>query len=354
MNENLIQVLWVEDDPIITKTFPMEAAAVNLELVPFGCWKDAEEALTTDFSRWSAIILDARCKYKKGDQDNATRFLTNVLSKIGVICTQHHRIIPWYILSGGSDEELNDLIIEDREKWDGDWPKKFYSKTTDRDMLFHRIRYHAKLSPERQTRMLLYPDVFRAIEIADLDPEVDAMMEDLLVPIHQADKTAEDYNNKMTLIRKCIEHIFRSMAKHGILPNQKQGDSYVLHKVLTDSRGAITNTWCSLILSGRDAKDRNGKTVVKSMEKVLPNAIKDSFHNLIEIAAAYEHAVNKDANEEQQKNSRQTAEFLDYIGHAPYLLRSMTMELCCVILWYAHYLADHEDEERNALNWEVL
>lgn len=114
MNENLIQVLWVEDDPIITKTFPMEAAAVNLELVPFGCWKDAEEALTTDFSRWSAIILDARCKYKKGDQDNATRFLTNVLSKIGVICTQHHRIIPWYILSGGSDEELNDLIIEDR------------------------------------------------------------------------------------------------------------------------------------------------------------------------------------------------------------------------------------------------
>lgn len=43
MNENLIQVLWVEDDPIITKTFPMEAAAVNLELVPFGCWKDAEE-----------------------------------------------------------------------------------------------------------------------------------------------------------------------------------------------------------------------------------------------------------------------------------------------------------------------
>ena len=112
-------MLWVEDDPIITKTFPMEAAAVNLELVPFGCWKDAEEALTTDFSRWSAIILDARCKYKKGDQDNATRFLTNVLSKIGVICTQHHRIIPWYILTGGSDEELNDLIIEDREKWEG-------------------------------------------------------------------------------------------------------------------------------------------------------------------------------------------------------------------------------------------
>ena len=79
MNENLIQVLWVEDDPIITKTFPMEAAAVNLELVPFGCWKDAEEALTTDFSRWSAIILDASCKYKKGDQDKAAMRNSTIL-----------------------------------------------------------------------------------------------------------------------------------------------------------------------------------------------------------------------------------------------------------------------------------
>lgn len=354
MNNNLIQVLWVEDDPLITKAFPIEAAAVNLELVPFGCWKDAEEALKSDFNRWSAIVLDAKCKYKKDSQDNAAVFLTQAMHSIDTICQSHHRMIPWYVLSGGSEEDLNDLIIDSREQWDSDWPKKFYSKTTDREMLFHRIRYHAKLSPERQVRLLLYPDVFHAIEIADLDSEVDAMMEDLLVPIHQADKTAEDYNNKMTLIRKCIEHIFRSMAKHGILPNQKQGDSYVLHKVLTDSRGAINTTWCSMILSGRDVNDRKGKAVIESEESILPNTIKDSLHRLIEIAASYEHAINKDANEEQRKNSRQTAEFLDYIGDAPYLLRSMTMELCCVILWYAHYLADHEDEERNALNWEVL
>jgi hypothetical protein len=46
--------------------------------------------------------------------------------------------------------------------------------------------------------------------------------------------------------------------------------------------------------------------------------------------------------------------FLDSINNAPYLLRGMVMELCNIILWYAVYLDNHDDEEINALNWEVL
>ena len=86
----------------------------------------------------------------------------------------------------------------------------------------------------------------------------------------------------------------------------------------------------------------------------MPNVLKDSFQRLIEISAANEHAENKGANEEQQKNSRQTSSFLEKIGNAPYLLRGMVMELCNIILWYATYLDEHDDEEINALNWEVL
>ena len=43
--ENLIQVLWVEDDPQITRIYPMEAERYGIELVPFGCWEEAEKAL---------------------------------------------------------------------------------------------------------------------------------------------------------------------------------------------------------------------------------------------------------------------------------------------------------------------
>ena len=178
-------------------------------------------------------------------------------------------------------------------------------------------------------------------------------MEELLLPIHTMSYSGKEYNDKMTKVRKCIELIFQSMAQHGILPNKKQGEHLIMHNILVDKRGGINNTWCSMIIAGLDIK-KDENIIVKSSKNILPNVLKDSFQRLIEISAAYEHAENKGASEEQQKNSRQTSAFLDKIGNAPYLLRGMVMELCNIILWYAAYLEEHDDEEINALNWDVL
>ena len=353
MNTNLIQVLWVEDDPNNTQIYPIEASRYGLELVSFNCWEEAEKALVSDFKRWSAIILDAKCKYKKGDHDNAQRFLVHVLSSITRICAEQKRVIPWFVLSGGSEEELNDLIIDNREEWDGDWnKKKYYSKATDRDILFQRIPYKAKLSPEMQIRLIYYPDVFKAINRSELDSEVAIYMEDLLLPIHARNYSGKEYNNMMTNIRKCIELIFTSMAENGLLPNKKNNGKYVFHDILVDSKGGINTTWCSLILSGKEVKV--GDKIRIESTNILPNVLKDSFQRLKEISAAYEHTVNKNANEQQQKNSRQTPEFLESLGNPPYLLQSMTLELCNIILWYANYLEEHDDEELNALNWNII
>ncbi len=356
MNENLIQVLWVEDDPQITLTYPIEAAQYGIQLVPFSCWEEAEKALISDFKRWAAIVLDAKCKYKHDSHDNAAVFLTQAIHAIDTICANHHRILPWYVLSGGSEEELNDLIIDSREEWDGDWKqKKYYSKTTDRDLLFHRIPYHARVSPEMQIRLVYYPDVFKAIKNAQLDVDLEIYMEELLLPIHTMNYSGREYNDKMTLVRKCVENIFHSMAHHGILPNKKLNGKWVMNDVLVSRTGSININWCSWIISGKDIIDPLTKNIkVKSHVNILPNVLKESFQRLIEITGAYEHAENKDASEEQLKNTRQTSAFLDKIGNAPYLLRGMVMELCNIILWYAAYLDEHDDEEINALNWEVL
>lgn len=354
MNTNLIQVLWVEDDPDIINLYPMEAYRYGLELVPFSCWEEAEKAFASDFKRWSAIILDAKCKYKKEDHDNAPRFFIHALSSITKISAEHKRVIPWFILSGGSEEELNDLIIDSREEWDGDWKeKKYYSKTTDRDLLFHRIPYKAKLSPEMQLRLVYYPDVYEAIRRTDIGDEFEIYLEELLLPIHAQNYSGKEYNNLMTNIRKCIELIFQSMAGKGILPNKKHGDGYALHDILMDKRGGINNTWCSKILSGKEVEVIKDENVSITSKNILPNVLKESFQRLIEISSAYEHAVNKNADEQQLANSRQTSVFLESIGNAPYLLRSMTMDLCNIILWYASYLKDHGDEEMNALDWNV-
>lgn len=353
MNTNLIQVLWVEDDPDNIQFYPIEASQYGLELVSFSCWEEAEKALVSDFKRWSAIILDAKCKYKKGDHDNAQRFLVHALSSITKICAEQKRVIPWFVLSGGSEEELNDLIIDSREEWDSDWiEKKYYSKTTDRSILFHSISQKAKLSPEMQIRLIYYPDVFKAIDRSGLDSEVAIYMEELLLPIHARNYSGKEYNNMMTSVRKCIELIFTSMADNGILPNNRKDGKYVLHDILVDSRGGINTTWCSKILSGKEIK-AGDKGRIESTN-ILPNILKDSFQRLIEISAAYEHTINKNADEQQKKNSRQTPNFLNSIGNSPYLLQSMALELCTIILWYANYLEDHDDEELNALNWNII
>lgn len=355
MNENLIQVLWVEDDPLVTNAYPLEAARYGIQLVPFNCWEDAQKALEADFKRWSAIVLDAKCKYKHNSHDNAAVFLTQAIHAIDTICANRHRILPWYVLSGGSEDELNDLIIDSREEWDGDWnDKKYYSKTTDREMLFRRIPYHAKISPEMQIRLVHYPDVFKAIRNIGLDEEVEILMEDLLLPIHFQKYTGKEYNNLMTKVRKCIEYIFQSMAEKGLLPNQKKDNKFIPHDILSDKRGGTINTtWCSLLISGKNV-ELGDKVIIKSLKNILPNVLKNSFLDLKEITGSNEHSCNKEASEEQQKNTRNTPEFLASINNAPYLLRGMAMNLCCIIIWYANYISEHNDEEINALNWEIL
>lgn len=83
MRDKIIQVLWVDDDPLITDAYPREAEMLEgIEIVPFLCWEDAEEALEDDYNRWDTILLDAKCSFRRGDPDKAPRFLMNVFRRI--------------------------------------------------------------------------------------------------------------------------------------------------------------------------------------------------------------------------------------------------------------------------------
>ena len=107
-NPDLIKVLWVEDDPDVLESYPDEACEYGLKLVPHLCWDDAKSALESDFDSWSAIILDAKCKYHRDSADNAVEFLREALDDISTICEKKGRIIPWYVLTGGSETEVSE------------------------------------------------------------------------------------------------------------------------------------------------------------------------------------------------------------------------------------------------------
>ena len=335
---DLIQVLWVEDDPKVTMTYPLKAERFHLELVPFSCWDDAKAALENEFDRWSAIILDAKCKYHKDSNDNVVVFLREALKDISVTCKEKGRVIPWYVLTGGDTSEVSDSINDERMKWDSDWTKgenkKYYSKNVDNESLYRRIRYHAQKSPRIQIQEM-YRDVFDAIEKCSIDDEGYNALEDLLVPIHFPDQIeANDYNDKYAKARSVLEYIFRSMSVHGMLP---------------DWGKQINLQWSSCLLSGMHAtKIKDGKeiVVIESKKQVLPPVLKKVMKEMVRIIPAFCHSDNKEENEIKKE------EYLKDVDSSTFLLKSFTFQLCDIILWYRNYLQEHPDEELNALEWE--
>ena len=66
---NMLNVLWVEDNVVLHQSFSMEAkrAPYFLKLIPHSCWEDAEKVLIENYDEITAIILDAKCKFKSGE-----------------------------------------------------------------------------------------------------------------------------------------------------------------------------------------------------------------------------------------------------------------------------------------------
>lgn len=331
-NYDFIQVLWVEDDPDVTLAYPLDAAKYGLQLVPFPCWDDAKKALTDNFDRWSAIILDAKCKYHRNSDDNAVRFLGEALKDISVICKD--RIIPWYIFTGGAETEVSDSINDDRLKWDADWKeKKYYSKNTDNDILYRRIKIHAIKSQRLQIQEM-YRNVFDAIEKCSIDDEGYNALEDLLVPIHFPDQIeTNDYNDKFVKARSVLEYIFSSMSNHGMLPYWGK---------------QVNLQWSSCLLSGMPAtriKDGKEIVVIESKKQLLPPVLRCVMKEMVKIIPAFCHSDNKEENEIKKE------EYLKDVDSSTFLLKSFTFQLCDIILWYRNYLQKHPDAELNALEW---
>ena len=338
----LIQVLWVEDDPVVTETFPLKAENFGLDLVSFPCWDDAKEALERDYSRWSAIILDAKCKHHKDSADSAVVFLREALKDISVLAEKKDRTIPWYVLTGGDTSEVSDSINDERDKWDKDWTdstkKKYYSKNTDTEMLYKRIQYHAQVSPRLQVQKM-YRNVFEAIEKCKIDDDAHNALEDLLVPIHFTDEIdAKDYNDKFQKARDVLEYLFRSMSSNGILPNWGWEDK---------KKSRLNFTASCFLLSGStfNDKQRNEKYVIK--QRILPKEFVGIIKLMSNMIPPFCHSDDENGNK-YNKN-----EYLKHVDGSTFLLKSFSLQMCDLILWYRNYLREHGDKEVNAMNWEV-
>ena len=336
-DEELINVLWVEDDPKIIDTYPLDAERYGLFLVHFPCWDDAKAALQKDYAHYSAIILDAKCKHHRDSKDDAIVFLGHALSDIKELAKEKGEVIPWYVLSGAAEDDFTRSILEDRLKWDEDWTqstnKVYYAKGVDNEMLYQRVRVHA----ERYNKLFqihhIYKDVFDAMKEVHLEEET-INMEDLLIPIQfPVQKYVKDYNDSgFKKARLLLESVFRSMIQNGILP---------------DFGRKINFTWSSYLLCGKDAINGQKEVQYKFIgkESIMPHVLGKNLIAMSEYLPTDLHNVDKNP-----KNSLKY--YLETVDSSPYLLKSYTMQLCDIILWYRNYLRNHQDFEENSKNWE--
>ena len=339
---DLIQVLWVENDEKVTQTYPVKAKQqFGLQLVAFPYWEKAHEELKNNYDRWSAIILDAKCKFKSGSDDNAVEFLREALKDISVLAKERGRVIPWYVLTGGDANEVSYSINEERLMWDKDWTethhRNFYSKATDREALYARIKKHYQDSHRLQIQKM-YSNVFDAMQECKLDNQANEELIDLLIPIHfPKDTSNKDYNNRFKKARQLLEYIFQSMVDIGLLP--PWGDE-------------MNTRWSCCILSGKHAtKGKNRSIVIQNNypdDPALPIVMQKTMQSMVDILPA---DVHKKSCNVRKAN---IPDYLASVNGTSFLLKSFAFQLCDIILWYKNYLVDHNDIEQNKKRWDIL
>lgn len=360
-----IQVLWVEDDPMIISDLQEDALEIaEIDLHPFESWEDAEPELERDYGRWDAIILDAKCKYKRTDPDKAPRFLTNVFRRIEYLAKMKNHSIPWYVLSGQGEDEIHDNIPIDIE-WDADWERishrRFYKKGStikigkkemlESEALFRRIKNQViHNNPELQIEYDKYPDVFHALDRLGLECEVGFYLMPLLEPIHFHGTKNADYNHRYVDVRKALEGIFRHMVIMGILPPNTVAKNA--------KKESVNLSWSSLFLGGSQPEDPDSLSDYDSEKKfwtkverltegpIVPKQLADWLKSAIFQTGGAAHTTT--ADEEMAMNLEK---YLPHVGGSPYMLRSLVMGLCDFILWYDNFIKAHPDEEMNALNF---
>ena len=337
---DLIQVLWVEDDKDVTSTYPIQAEAYGLHLVPFSCGDDGRAALDKEYSRWSAIILDAKCKHHIDSADNAIRFLGNALKDIAAMSKERGRIIPWYVLTAGDESNISDSINEDRNKWDADWTEKenkvYYSKNTDRKALFERIRTHAQKSARIQVQEM-YRDYYN--QLSDLHVEVCddilTILETMHFPNSHPDFAPRRFYNPL---RKALEYVFRATRKIDLIPNE------------FFDRNKVNLNQCFMYVIGNDASKLGYKHGGGS---VVPSYIQDMMSLIVHLGNANSHSFEPSHSTELSDDEIEKYENnIKSIGaNSRILLFSMALQFYEILQWTNNYIREHQDKEANKKNW---
>lgn len=233
MSDIRYKVLWVDDltgsqDEIFAGGFEGVADEFGIDLAIYTNWEEAETDLKKNFKTYSAIILDANCKYGKNDNETDEFFIPSVVASLARIFGEKRQVKPWYILSAGTMSKFDDVVKiaqRDHAAHQEEWGNMVYLKDAidnsinSVDTMFQNIVKMAKVQNENIIAFN-FQDVFKYLgEGRLICKEARAIMMDMLCAFYfPADHWQFKYEGNP--LRKVMEYIFRAAFNYGLLPQE--------------------------------------------------------------------------------------------------------------------------------------
>lgn len=333
MNESLTKIMWLEEDLFIRNEFIEKAKEYELELCPYNCWEDALNVLKSDLKKYSAIILNPKCKLGRGDRPKPQKFLPQVFCDITAITVMNNIIIPWYVFTDLEPSKFEDLIISDRIKYDGEWERPYYSMSEDGDYLFNRIKMQTSSIERTKIRDGVHKKFFdnlSQLTSFEFVKEDISTMEDVLISLYE---NKESRRCNFINLRKVIESFFKSMMRFHIIPDD-----------LRNAMGEINITGCGRLLAGM--KCTVGNFQYEKEEEVLDSIASNNLYNIINICHGYAHSESINSLYKR----KDTNKYLE-VTRTNNLLHACALMLVDVILEYCEYLSKNLSNIENKIFW---
>ena len=313
-------VLWIDDEWDKMSAFRMECEELyGLKLEPYKTCKEGLLALENDLDRWDAVLLDAKMLDESENEVASLKGLGKAKKRLDELSSK--KKIPYFIFTGQPDLSSDDNFSA--------FFGEFYVKSRDEKRLLNDIVTAINLVDSNQIKSN-YHHVFSSLDSLGIKNYTEDILLDILLPLHYKERE-ETFRpvHHYTQLRKVIEYLFRACHKIGLVP-----DACI-------SNGMVNLNQCSLYVAGKNPEKINLR-YGKEGDRIVPKHIEKIIRSVLELGNTCSHTVDLDSDDIEK------IENLFRSMKSNYLIYGITLQLCEAVVWFANYIATHNDKEYNS------
>ena len=313
--EKEINVIWIDDEWDKMTEFKGECEELHIHLKGFKNQKAGIDELNKHPEKWHAVILDGEVNDTSDHEDPSTNGLLHALMHLSALPADKQ--IPHFI-STGKDKVKNNEMLKG---------ETIYIKDIDDERLIDDIKNTVKRWP-RYRIQLMYPEATK--KLRELNEWACEKVLDILEAMHSSEKKIDPllYYNPL---RQVLEYIFRAANKVFIIPDLLIGD-----------KDDVNINQCVQYLSGRNA-DRIGIRYGHKNDYIVPAHIRDMMFLVLNLGNNNSHSTS--LNDEELKKLGKY--FDDNVSNSLYLIYSLALQVCEIVLYMSNYITSHQDPRKN-------